>query len=92
MRRNPRELESFVVLTLDGREVGRLGPYQTMRGALADAKTMAISRRDNATANNKIDAMVHTHKEDGQDFAYEVVARNGDEELPHTFVARAVSG
>lgn len=93
-RRNPRTLESYVVLTLDGREVGRLGPYQTMRGALADAKTMAISRRDNNAANGGIDAMVHTHKDAlGQDIAYEVVpGRFATDDLPHTFVARAVSG
>ena len=94
MRRNPRELESYVVLTLDGREVGRLGPYQTMRGALADAKTMAISRRDNDEANDGIDAVVHTHKDAlGQDVAYEVVeGRFATDDLPHVFIARAVAG
>jgi hypothetical protein len=94
MRRNPRELESFVVLTLDGREVGRLGPYQTMRAALADAKTMAISRRDNSAANAGIDAMVHTHKDAlGQDVAYEVVeGRFATGDLPHRFVAQGVAG
>ena len=85
-RKNPRERESKIVILLNGRKVGEFGPYQTARGALADAKTLAISRRDNKAANNKIDAVVHTYRDDfGKDIGYSVEARSHDEVLPDTF-------
>ena len=84
--RNPRVNESFVQVFLNGQLVGTFGPYQTMRAALADAKTLAISRRGNRAANGGIDAMVHTYKDaQGQDLGYSVVARKKDAELPHLF-------
>lgn len=91
--RNPRVTESFVQVFLNGQLVGTFGPYQTMRAALADAKTLAISRRDNRDANGGIDVMVHTHKTlSGQDAAYEVVARKKGVDLPAAFIAQAVAG
>jgi hypothetical protein len=88
--RNPRVNESFVQVFLNGQLVGTFGPYQTMRAALADAKTLAISRRDNRAANGGIDAMVHTYKDaQGKDLGYSVVARKKDAELPHLFEAYA---
>lgn len=84
-RKNPREHESHIVVMLDGRKVGEFGPYQTARGALADAKTLAISRRDNAGANDGIDAVVHTYKDEaGNEIGYSVESR-GDESLPQQF-------
>jgi len=94
-KQNPRERESYVHLFLDGKKVGEFGPYQTMRGALADAKTMAISRRDAERASTDLPVIVHTHKDDlGQDKAYEVMAdyRQTDEELDHSFIAKGVVG
>jgi hypothetical protein len=86
-RKNPRETESKIVVMLDGRKVGEFGPYQTARGALADAKTLAISRRDNEAANDGIDAVVHTYRdESGNEIGYSVEARRGsDEVLPQQF-------
>jgi hypothetical protein len=87
-RRNPREVESRVVIVLDGRTVGEFGPYQTARAALADAKTLAISRRDNDAANAGIDAVVHTYRDRaGNEMGYSVEARKRDEMLPQAFEA-----
>lgn len=84
-RKNPREAESKIVVLLDGRKVGEFGPYQTARGALADAKTLAISRRDNAAANDGMHAVVHTYKDEaGNEIGYSVESRE-DEALPQHF-------